>query len=134
VLAGCGEEEPPASPAEALLPSLAAERALAAATAEGRPLVERVSVRARERAELLAAAISAAGGRPHDAPAPAGHGDPVALGRAALTAHIDALPSLRRLTERRLGAELVAGAAADAAVLGDAFGEQAVDAFPGSIP
>jgi len=134
VLAGCGEEEPPAPPAVALLPSLAAERALAAATAEGRPLVERVSERARERVALLAAAISAAGGRPHDAPAPAGRGDPVALGRAALTAHIDALPSLQRLAERRLGAELVAGAAADTAVLGDAFGEQPVEAFPGSIP
>jgi hypothetical protein len=134
VLAGCGEEESPASPAEALLPSLASERALAAATADGRPLVQRVSERARERAELLAAAISAAGGRPHDAPAPAGGGDPVALGRAALSAHIDALPSLQRLAERRLGAELVSGAAADAAVLGDAFGEQAVDAFPGSMP
>jgi hypothetical protein len=128
-LAGCGQEEA-RPPAEALLPSLAAERMLAAATAEGPALVQRVSERARARAELLAAAISAAGGRPHEAPAPA-DGDPVELGSAALAAHIGALPSLGR-EGRRLGADLVTGVAADVAVIGDAFGEHAVDAFPGS--
>jgi hypothetical protein len=71
--------------------------------------------------------VSAAGGRPHDAPAPSGGGDPVALGRSALAAHIAALPSLGR-DARRLGARLVTGAAADAAVLGDAG-----DPFPGSM-
>jgi hypothetical protein len=137
VLAGCGEEdgEAPARPVDALLPSLAAERALAAATADGRSLVERVSARARERARMLAAAVSAEGGRPHDAPAPAaGSGDPVARGQAARAAHIAGLPRLGSRELRRLGAELVAGAAADVAVLGDTLGEQAVEAFPGSSP
>jgi hypothetical protein len=135
VLAGCAKEEEPAPrPGEALLPSLAAERALVAATASGRPLVERVSARARERARRLASAVAADGGRPHDAPAPAGGGDPVALGRAAVAAHIAALPALEGRELRRLGAELVSGAAADVAVLGDALGEQSVDAFPGSTP
>jgi hypothetical protein len=130
--AGCSEKtlQPRA---EALLGPLAAERALAASTAEGRALVRRVSERARARADLLAGAISAAGGRPHEAPAPAaGGGDPVARGRAALAAHIRALPSLQGREGRGLGADLVAGVAADVAVLGDVFGERAVDAFPGS--
>jgi hypothetical protein len=129
VLAGCGEDDEGAAarPADALLPSLAAERALAAA-AGGFP---RIAARSRDRARRLAAAVSAAGGRPHDAPAPAGGaGDPVELGHAALAAHIDALPSLGGRELRRLGADLVTGVAADIAVLG----EQAVEAFPGSMP
>jgi hypothetical protein len=129
LLAGCGEEEEQAPAADGLLAALAAERAFGAA-ASGAP---RIAARSRERAELLAAAVSAAGGRPHDAPAPEdGSGDPVALGQAALTAHIAALPGLSGRSERRLGARLVAGAAADVAVLGDELGRQAVDPFPGS--
>jgi hypothetical protein len=130
LLAGCGEdeEETAARPADALLASLAAERAFGAAASES----PRIARRSRERAQLLAAAVSEAGGRPHDAPVPSdGGGDPVELGRAALTAHIAALPSLDR-GSRPLGADLVAGAAADVAVLGDELGRQAVDAFPGS--
>jgi hypothetical protein len=124
VLGGCGEdEEPPAS--DAVLAALAAERAFGAA-ASGSP---RIAERSRERSQQLAAALSEAGGRPHDAPAPSdGGGDPIQLGRAALTAHIAALPEL----DRRLGADLVTGAAADVAVLGDARGRHAVDPFPGS--
>jgi hypothetical protein len=129
VLGGCGEEEEP-SASSALLASLAAERAFGAAASES----PRIAERSRERGERLAAAVSEAGGRPHDAPAPedAG-GDPIELGRAALAAHIAALPALDR-RGRRLGADLVAGAAADVAVLGDELGQQAVDPFPGSMP
>jgi len=131
VLAGCGkeDEEPAATPADALLPSLAAERGFGAAVAS-----RRIAARSRERAEQIAAAISAAGGRPHDAPAPVGAGDASELGRAALVAHVAVLPALVGRELRGLGAELVAGAAADVAVLGDELGEQAVDPFPGSIP
>jgi hypothetical protein len=135
VLAGCGEEEQPAPASEALLRSLAAERALAA-TSSGPELVRRVAARARERADLLAAAVSAEGGRPHDAPAPAaGEAAPeeiVARGRAALDAHVAALPSLEGAELRGLGADLVSGAAADVAVLGDALDVPVAGAFPGS--
>jgi hypothetical protein len=129
LLGGCGEEEAPAPPADALLRSLAAERAFGASASRWR----KIAARSRERAERLAAAVSAEGGRPHDAPAPeGGSGDPIELGRAALAAHVAALPSLAGRELRRLGAHLVAGAAADVAVLGDELGRQAVDAFPGS--
>ena len=125
VLAGCGEEDEVASPADALLASLAAERAFGAAV-ESR----RIAARSRERAGQIEAAISAEGGRPHDASAPSGGGgDPVVLGRAALAAHIGALPVLGARELRRLAAGLVAGAAADLAVLGDA-----ADPFQGSTP
>ena len=50
------------------------------------------------------------------------------------SAHVAVLPALQGRELRGLGAELVAGAAADVAVLGDELGEQAVDPFPGSIP
>jgi hypothetical protein len=128
VLAGCGEEEGPAPASEVLLRSLAAERALAAATTGGGRMRARVAERARERAQRIASALSAEGGRPHDVPAGGGGGDPVELGRAAVAAHIAALPSLAGPERRRLGADLVAGAAADVAVLG----EHGLDAFPGS--
>jgi hypothetical protein len=133
VLAGCGHQddgEAPARPGDALLPSLAAERAFGAGVQS-----RRIAARSRERAEKIAAAISAEGGRPHDAPAPpGGAGDPVELGHAALVAHIAALPALEGRERRRMGAELVSGAAADVAVVGDDLGEHAVDSFPGSIP
>jgi hypothetical protein len=139
VLAGCGEDDEAATSArvvDALLRQLAAERALAAATAEGRPLVERVSARARERARVLASAVAAEGGRPHDAPqpqaAPAGAEEILARGRAALAAHVAALPSLDGRELRRMAADLVAGAAADLAVLGDQLGRPVSDPFPGS--
>ena len=138
VLAGCAEDEEaePASPSSALLGSLAAERALSAATSSGRPVVRDVSARARERARRLAAAVSAVGGRPHDAPEPASGntspGDIVARGRAALAAHVAALPSLEGRELRTLAADMVAGAAADAAVLADTFDLAAADAFPGT--
>ena len=134
VLAGCGEEDEPAQAGNVLLPSLAAERALAAATADGGRMARRVSARARERPQVLASAVSEAGGDELDAPAPAGGGDPVELGRAAPAAHIAALPSRAGRERRRLGADLVTGVAADIAVLGDALGEHAVDPFPGSMP
>jgi hypothetical protein len=137
VLAGCGEDEEggeAARPAAVLLTSLAAERAFGAAAGErSSPIARRVAARSRERARLLAAAVSAEGGRPHDAPAPeAASGDPVSRGRAALAAHVAALLGLEGRARRRLGADLVAGAAADVAVLGDELGEHAVDSFPGS--
>jgi hypothetical protein len=127
-LAGCGEEDRQeaavARPADVLLASLAAERAFGAAAGSS----PRIAARSRERAGALAAAVSAEGGRPHDAPAPAGGGgDPIALGRAALEAHIAALPSLEGRELRRLGAAVVVGAATDLAVLG-----AEPEPFPGS--
>jgi hypothetical protein len=129
VLAGCGEEDEGAAalPSDVLLPSLAAERALAAAASSDFP---RVAARARERARRLAAVVAAGRRRPRDAPAPADAGDPVERGREALTAHIAALPGLGERALRRLGAELVVGVAEDVAVMSD----EALEAFPGSIP
>ena len=145
LLAGCGEEEDVvAAPADALLRELAAERALAAATGElpsGAPrsaatTVREVSARARERARKLAAAMSAEGGRPHDAPQPADERveaeEAVARAQAAIVAHVAALPSLAGRELRALGAELVTGAAADTALLSDALGMPVADPFPGT--
>jgi hypothetical protein len=122
LLGGCGEEDEPAAPsaADALLRSLAAERALAAAARD------RIAARARERARQLASAVSEEGGRPHDAPADAEGGDAAAAARAALVAHVDALPPLGR-DQRALMGELIVGAAADlAALTGEA------EPFPGT--
>jgi hypothetical protein len=122
LLAGCGEEDEPAAPrpADTLLRSLAAERALAAAAPR------RVARRARERSRRLAAAVSSQGGRPHDAPAPAAGGDAVPAARAALDAHVDSLPLLAG-DLRALAGEMVVGAAADLAVLTDE-----AESFPGT--
>jgi hypothetical protein len=112
LLAGCGEEDEPAAPrpADVLLRSLAAERALGAAASR------RVAERARERAQRLASAVSEQGGRPHDAAAPAGGGDAASAARAALTAHVDSLPTLSG-DLRALAGEMIVGAAADLALL-----------------
>ncbi len=143
--AGCGEEEDVvAAPADAMLRQLAAERSLVAATGElprGAPAaaadtVRLVSVEAAERARKLAAAISAEAGRPHDAPQPAAERvdaqEAVARAEAATVAHVVALPSLAGRELRLLGADLVAGAAADSARLSDAFGTPVHDPFPGT--
>jgi hypothetical protein len=145
LLAGCGEEEQVvARPADALLRQLAAERALAAATGSlprGAPrsavhTVAEISTRARDRAAKLAAAVAAEGGRPHDAPAPPDErvaaGDAVARAEAAIVAHVVALPSLPGRELRKLGAEMVTGAAADTALLSDALRMPVEDAFPGT--
>lgn len=131
--AGCGvddePEEPTGSPISAMLRELAAERALAADLRSARGLAGRIGDRAAERATRLAAAISHAGGRPHDAADPSA-GEPALASRharEALEAHIAALPSLSGPL-RRMGADLVAGAAADAGLLGATNG----DAFPGT--
>ena len=143
--AGCGEEdEVVAAPADAMLRQLAAERALVAATGEvprGAPAdaedtVFEVSRHAQERARKLAAAVSAEGGRPHDAPQPPAERvdtqEALARAQAAIVAHVVALPSLAGAELRSLGAELVAGAAADTAVLSDALGAPVDDPFPGT--
>jgi hypothetical protein len=145
LLAGCGEEEVVVvAPADALLRELAAERDLAAVTGslpEGAPraaagVVRQVSTRARARATRLAAAISAEGGRPHDAPQPpaerVGSEEAVARAQAAIVAHVVALPSLPGADLRGLAAELVAGAAADTALLSDALRLPVEDPFPGT--
>jgi hypothetical protein len=129
VAAGCGKDETPAPPpaATALLRSLAAERALASDLQGASGLAGRIGDRAADRARLLASAISAQGGRPHDAPAP--ESDPGAApghARAALAAHVAALPSLTGEL-RTFGADLVAESAADAALLGGPS-----EAFPGT--
>lgn len=123
LLAGCGEEDDgPAAPrpAEVLLRSLAAERALSAAASR------RVAARSRERARRLASAVSEQGGRPHDAPAQADNGDDAAAARAALVAHVESLPRLSG-DLRALAAEMIVGAAADLAVL-----TREAEAFPGT--
>jgi hypothetical protein len=146
LLAGCGEEEEEvvARPADALLRQLAAERALAAATGSlptGAPrsavhTVAEISTRARDRAAKLAAAVAAEGGRPHDAPAPpdvrVAPREAVARAEAAIVAHVVALPSLAGRERRRLGAEMVTGAAADTALLSDALRMPVDDPFPGT--
>ena len=145
LLAGCGEEEDVvAAPADALLRQLAAERALVAATAEvptGAPpaaadTVREVSERSRERARKVAAAVAAEGGRPHDAPQPAAERvdarEALARAQAAIVAHVVALPSLSGRELRLLGGDLVAGAAADTALLSDALGLPVHDPFPGT--
>ena len=145
LLSGCGEEEHVvAAPADALLRQLAAERALAAATARpprgtsgpAADTVREISARARDRAARLAAAVSDEGGRPHDAPQPPDErvspGEAVSRAQAAIVAHVVALPSIAGRDLRRLGAELVTGAAADAALLSDALGIPVDDPFPGT--
>jgi hypothetical protein len=142
LLAGCGEEEEVvASPADAMLRQLAAERELAAAMPAGvsgdaAKTARQVSARARERAEKLAAAVAAEGGRPHDAPQPPDERvspkEAVARGQAAIEAHVVALPSLAGRELRELGAELVSGAAGDTALLSDALGMPVEDPFPGT--
>jgi hypothetical protein len=143
--AGCGEEEEVvAAPADALLRELAAERDLAAATARlplGAPraavdMVREINTRARDRAAKLAAAVSAEGGRPHDAPPPPHERVPaeeaVARAQAAIVSHVVALPSLAGRELRELAAGLVAGAAADTALLSDALRMPVQDPFPGT--
>jgi hypothetical protein len=142
LLVGCGEEEEVvASPADAMLRQLAAERELAAAIPTGvsgdaAETVREVSARARDRAERLAAAVAAEGGRPHDAPQPPDERvspeEAVERGRAAIVAHVVALPSLAGRELRELGAELVTGAGGDTALLSDALGIPVQDAFPGT--
>ena len=142
LLAGCGEEEEVvAAPADAMLRQLAAERELAAAmpigvSGDAADTAREVSARARDRAERLAAAVAAEGGRPHDAPQPPDERVPpeeaVARGQAAIVAHVVAMPSLAGRELRELGAELVAGAAGDTALLSDALGIPVEDPFPGT--
>ena len=139
LLAGCGEEEEVvAAPADVMLRQLAAERELAAATVSGpgAETAREVSARANERAERLAAAVSAEGGRPHDAPQPPSERvspeEAIARGPAAIVAHVVALPSLAGRELRELGAELVVGAAGDTALLSDALGMPVEDPFPGT--
>jgi hypothetical protein len=130
LLAGCGEDDDvgaPAPAAVALAGELRAERSFEAALLElpppHRSLGRRLAARAAERARRL----EEAGAAGEDA-APAA-GVPLDLGRAAVVAHVGALPSL---TERELSAELIVGASTDVAVLASALGEPADDAFPGT--
>jgi hypothetical protein len=137
--AGCGEDEEVVAPqTEALARQLDAESALAAATSSlptgaprsAAPTVREISARASERAETLAAAASVtfeigAGERVEA-------GEAVARAQAAIVAHVVALPSLSGRELRDMAAGLVAGAAADTALLGDALGIPVEDAFPGT--
>jgi hypothetical protein len=133
VLAGCGkdaeEAEAPPPAATAMLGELAAERALAHELTAARGLEGEVRDRSAARARRLAAAIADAGGDPHEAGEPDTPPDPAraaSRARAALERHVTALPSLTG-SLRAMGADLVVGAAADAAVLGSP-----PEAFPGT--
>jgi hypothetical protein len=132
---GCGKDEvvEPPPPEPALLRSLAAERRLGATMAAlHRP---RLAQRSRERAQKLASALSELGARPHDAPAAEARADIAAGlrdGRAALVAYVTALPALTRRDQRELGADLLAEAAGDVALLGSSFGVVPDDPFPGT--
>jgi len=130
LLAGCGndDETPPPAASQVMLGQLAGERALAHALSGASGLRRRIAVRSADRARRLASAIAAAGGAPHDAPAPDSPPDPgaaAARARTALARHVAALPSLTG-DLRALGADLVAGSAADAALLAGR-----AEAFPG---
>jgi hypothetical protein len=95
-------------------------------------LVRRLRLRAADRARRLAAAVADEGGRPHDAPPPASSARPVAAARAALAAHVAALPALTGRAHRRLAADLVTEEAGDLAVLGAMLGAEPDGAFPGT--
>ena len=87
----------------------------------------------------LAAAVSAEGGRPHDAPQPAAERvdaeEALARAEAAIVAHVAALPSLAGRELRALGADLVAGAAADIArARATRSARLSDDPFPGTPP
>jgi hypothetical protein len=133
--AGCGKDivvaAPPAEPV--LLRALAAERALGATMAAlDKPVL---AARSRERSTKLAAELSSLGARPHDAPAAEAKPEIAAglrRGRAALEAYVAALPSLEGREQRGLGADLLAGAAGDVALLGSSFGVVPHDPFPGT--
>jgi hypothetical protein len=133
--AGCGKdvvrEPPPAEPA--LRRSLAAERALGASMAAlDQP---HLAQRSRERATRVAAALSELGARPHDAPAPEAQADiatGLRRGHAVLEAYVAALPAFVTRARRELGADLLAEAAGDVALLGNAFGTPPTDPFPGT--
>ena len=56
----------------------------------------------------------------------------MARAQAAIVAHVVALPSLAGRELRRLGGDLVIGAAADTALLSDALGIPVADPFPGT--
>jgi hypothetical protein len=158
VLAGCGRDiaaQPLPRPVDALRSQLAAERELVAALGEmsrrggsspgavaprgdvlppddAPALVRDLRRRAAERARRLASAVAAEGGRPHDAPPPDAAGDALAAARAALAAHVAALPALTGRAHRRLAADLVAEDAADLAVLGTTLGAEPEGPFPGT--
>jgi hypothetical protein len=140
LLAGCGEEENVvAAPDDALQRQLDAEVALIAATADlptGAPraaadTVRQVSERSEARARRVAAALSDQSFEISKAER-VGAQEAVDRAQAAIVAHVTALPSLTGPELRRLGADLVAGSAADAAVLSDALGMPVHDAFPGT--
>jgi hypothetical protein len=130
--AGCGKDEQTAPPSavDVMRRELTAERALAHDLVGESGLERRIAVRSADRARRLAAAISEQGGDPHEAPEPGSPPDPAggaaARARAALEAHVTALPSLTGAL-RPLGADLVSGSAADAALLGSP-----PEAFPGT--
>jgi hypothetical protein len=142
LLAGCGKDladDAPVPPAEeALARGLEAERALAAALdglpvrGDDRALVRRLAARSAERARRIAAAAGLAAAAPGG---DAGGGDPAAAAdraRAALAAHVEALPSLARGELRGLGTDLVVESAQDLAMIGAVFRLETVEAFPGT--
>ena len=110
----CCGRSPPSARWSRRASQASSERALAAA-------------RSPERADAPAAALSALSAarrarRTTRRSASGDVGDPLERGRAALEAHVAALPSLSGRDLRELGAILVEGSAADVALLEDVFG------------
>ena len=129
VAAGCGKDEvtepPPAT--QVMLRELTAERALAHDLQNEQGFPGQISDRAGARADKLASAISSLGGDPDEAPEGTGSpSDAATHAKAALEAHVAALPSLTG-DLRTMGTDFVAEAAADAALLAGPGG-----AFPGT--
>jgi hypothetical protein len=139
LLAGCGKDLPEVPPQptadEALGRALEAERAMGLAVSglqaprDDRELVRRLAARSDARARRIE---EAAGVRSE---VEGSTGDPEAAverARAALAAHVEALPSLTEPRLRRLGTDLVVETATDLAVLGAVFGLTTAETFPGS--
>jgi len=139
IVAGCGKDEVAAAPSasEVLRRVVRAENALALAVrtqaAPERALLERIAERADGRAGIVIPVLQRLGGpRAEVLELDEPVGDPLERGRAALEAHVTALPSLSGRELRDLGAFLVEGCAADLALLESVLGPVSGDAFPGT--
>ena len=139
IVAGCGKDDVAAEPSagEVLRRAVDAESAFALAVrtqaSSERTLLRRIAQRADDRAgRVIPVLQQMAGGRAAEPERDGPVGDPLERGRAALEAHVTALPSLSGRELRDLGAFLVEGCAADLALLESVLGPASGEAFPGT--